>query len=109
MPEHAHLTDLEQLLLLAVLRLGGEAYGAAIQEDLQSNADRRVSLGSIHMTLGRLEERGLVSSAKGEPQRVRGGKARRIYQVRPEGRVSLEWARELLGRMWDGVPRGEGA
>lgn len=109
MPDHPHLTDLEQLLLLSVLRLGRDAYGAAIQADLEEAASRSVSLGSIHVTLGRLEERGLARSAKGEPQGVRGGKARRIYEVTEEGRATLEWGRAVLDRLWDGVPAEEGA
>ena len=104
MPDH--LTDLEQLLLLAVLRMGDDAYGAALQLDLDERAERRVSLGSIHVTLGRLEERGLVGSAKAEPTGRRGGKARRIYAVTPAGREALERGREILERMWSGVPVG---
>jgi DNA-binding PadR family transcriptional regulator len=104
MPERYRLTDLEQLLLLSVLRLGEDAYGAAIQSDLEDNAGRSVSLGSIHVTLARLEERGLSSSKKGEPQGVRGGKARRIHAVTAEGRAALEWSRQMLVRMWQGVP-----
>lgn len=109
MPEHPHLTDLEQLLLLAVLRTGDEAYGAAIQTDIEETAARHVSLGSIHVTLSRLEERGLTRSEKGAPKGVRGGKARRLYEVTPRGRAVLEWSREVMGRMWDGVPHEEGA
>jgi DNA-binding PadR family transcriptional regulator len=104
MPSFAHLTDLEQLMLLAVLRLGDDAYGSAIQTDLEDVAHRSVSLGSIHVTLARLEERGLARSEMGEPLAVRGGKARRIYAVTSEGRAALEAAREALGRMWAGVP-----
>lgn len=109
MPDHPHLTDLEQLLLLSVLRLGPEAWGGAIQSDLDSAASRRVSLGSIHVTLGRLEERGLAASEKGQPTGGRGGKARRIYAVTPEGRAVLEWSREMMDRLWEGVPSEEGA
>jgi DNA-binding PadR family transcriptional regulator len=105
-PELPHLTDLEQLLLLAVLRLGEAAYGSAIQADLEEVAERSVSLGGIHMTLARLEERGLARSEKGEPIAVRGGKARRIYTVTAEGRRALERSRATLGRMWAGVPEG---
>jgi len=104
MPDHAHLTDLEQLLLLAVLRCEDEAYGANLQADIEHEADRHVSLGSIHMTLARLEERGLASSRKSAPQASRGGKARRIYRVTEEGRATLEWNRHVMNRMWDGVP-----
>jgi PadR family transcriptional regulator len=99
-----YLTDLEQLLLLAVLRLGDAAWGAAIQADLERGAERRVSLGSIHVTLGRLEEQGLVTSAKGEPTGERGGKARRIYAVTDAGKIALDRLRRILDRMWDGVP-----
>lgn len=107
MSEHPHLTDLEQLLLLSVLRLAPAAYGASIQSDLEERAERHVSAGSIHVTLARLEERGLARSELGDPQGVRGGKARRLYQLTPEGRVALEWSREMWGRMWAGVPGGE--
>ena len=104
MPDHAHLTDLEQLLLLAVLRLEHESYGANLQADVEEATGRHISLGSIHMTLGRLEERGLATSGKSAPQASRGGKARRIYQVSAEGRATLEWNRRVMDRMWEGVP-----
>ncbi len=104
MSEHIHLTDLEQLLLLSVLRLPEGAWGGAIQDDLATSASRRVSLGSIHVTLGRLEERGLVRSTKGAPTGGRGGKARRLYEVLPEGRAALDWTRDIMNRLWAGVP-----
>lgn len=103
-----HLTHLEQLLLLSLLRLGEEAWGTAIQDDLEKVAERPVSLGSIHVTLGRLEERGLVASAKGEPTRERGGKARRMYAITDAGRSTLMRSREILERMWEGVPAESG-
>ena len=104
MAGHQHLTDLEQLLLLAVMRLGKSAYGAAIQTEIEERARRTVALGSIHVTLARLEEQGLARSKKGNPQPVRGGKARRIYSVTSKGRAALEWSREVIERMWEGLP-----
>ena len=109
MPEHPHLTDLEQLLLLAVLRLGEGAYGAAIQADLEDGASRSVSLGSIHVTMARLAERGLAASTKGAPKGVRGGKARRMYSVTAAGRRALERSRKMMERMWEGVPSTGGS
>lgn len=103
MPEHPHLTDLEQLLLLALLRLGGDAHGHAIQEDILEAASRSVPLGSVHVTLGRLEERGLARSRKGRPRGRRGGKARRLYTTTSRGRAALEWNRRAYERMWEGV------
>ena len=104
MPAHPHLTDLEQLLLLSVLRQEDDAYAATLQADIEDSAERRVSLGSIHVTLARLEERALVRSQKTAPQPVRGGKARRRYAVTEEGRGALEWNRAVLEKMWGGVP-----
>lgn len=109
MSEPQRLTDLEQLLLLSVLRLGDEALGADMQAELEERAHRSVSIGSIHVTMARLEERGLVSSEKTPPRAVRGGKARRVYSVTPEGRRALEWSRRLLDDMWEGLAAGGGA
>lgn len=71
------LTDLEQILLLAALRLGEDAVGADIQAEVETHAHREVSIGSIHVTLSRLEGRGFVRSGQTEPRAVRGGKSRR--------------------------------
>ena len=109
MSEPQRLTDLEHLILLSVLRLGEGALGSDMQEDLEENAHRSVTIGSIHVTMARLEDRGLVNSEMTEPRAVRGGKARRAYSVTPEGRRALEWSRRLLEDMWDGVPAREGA
>jgi DNA-binding PadR family transcriptional regulator len=98
-----HLTDLEQLLLLATLRVGDGAYAAALLDDLVETADRSVSLGTIYVTMVRLEERGLVASELGEPTAQRGGKAKRLYRVTEEGREALERTRAILERMWRGV------
>ena len=98
------LTDLEQLLLLAALRKGDLAYGANLQADIEEAAGRRVSLGSIHLTMSRMEERGMVASELGRPSGARGGKAKRLYQVTPRGRAALRHAREVYERMWAGVP-----
>lgn len=93
-------TDLEQLLLLSVLQIGDQAHGAGIQERLEKGAGRALTIGTIYNTLLRLEERGLVSSSKGESLPVRGGKARRLYQVTPEGVEALRDARSTWERMW---------
>lgn len=97
------LTDLEFLVLLAVLRAGDDAYGAAIQEQLLEGAGRTVALGSLYNTLMRMEERGEVASALGDPSPTRGGKAKRLYAVTPEGVEALRRTREAMDRMWDGA------
>ena len=104
MPKGEHLGDLEELMLLAVLRLGDEAEGAGVREELASVAQRAVSISTVYVTLMRLEEKGYVRSWKGEPSGRRGGKAKRHYAVSPEGRAALETVRSIRAGMWSGVP-----
>ena len=80
----AALGEFEQLVLLAVLRLGEDAYGAAIRRELVECAGRDASPGAIFTTLERLEARGLVRSRFGEPTPERGGRRKRYYQLRAE-------------------------
>jgi PadR family transcriptional regulator PadR len=108
MGRRPQLGDLEELALLAVLRLGGDAYGARIREVLRDDAGRPVSISTIYVTLMRLEEKGMVRSWMGEPTGERGGKARRHFEVRAEGVEALEAVRQVRDRMWAGVRGVEG-
>lgn len=102
--EVQRLTDLEQLLLLSVLQAGDGAHAGAIQQVLEQQGERKAGLGSIYVTMTRLEERGMVDSSMGEPSRARGGKSKRLYRVTREGLISLHRSRRILDRMWEGVP-----
>jgi DNA-binding PadR family transcriptional regulator len=102
-PDPPTLGDLEELVLLAVLRLGSGAYGAALRRELEERAGRSVSVSSIYVTLVRLEEKGLVRSRLGEPTAVRGGKAKRIFTLTPVGVGALEARRSTRERMWQGL------
>lgn len=97
------LGEFEQFALLAVMRLGDDAYGATIQEELEVRAGREASISQIYITLTRLETKGLVTSLMGEPEPIRGGKARRYFTVTPSGVVALNQARRSLVSMWDGL------
>ena len=97
------LGEFEQLALLAVMRLGAEAHGASIQEELERTAGRSASISAIYITLTRLEGKGMVKSWLGQPEEVRGGKARRHFRVEPAGALALNESREKLLRMWDGL------
>ena len=103
MPKGSHLGDLEELILLAVLRLAGDADGGHIREELECLANRSVSISTVYVTLMRLEEKGYARSWKGEPSASRGGKAKRHYEVSPEGVAVLKGVREVRDRMWEGV------
>ena len=86
--------ELEQLVLLALLRLGQSGYGIAVQREIETRANRAATLGAIYSTLSRLEEKGFVASRVGDPSPVRGGRRKKLYKVLPVGRAAL---REALG------------
>jgi DNA-binding PadR family transcriptional regulator len=97
------LPEFEHFVLLALFRLGKEGYGMTVRRELESTSGRSVTIGSVYATLERLEARGYVTSWHGEPNPVRGGRARRNFEPTPEGLVALARAREVMDRMWDGV------
>jgi PadR family transcriptional regulator PadR len=97
------LGDFEQLVLLAVLRLGREAYGVALSRELEERTGAEVSRGAVYTTLDRLEEKGLLRSFQGAARPMRGGRARRIYQVEPEGIEALQAARSAVRSLWSGL------
>lgn len=97
------LGTLQQLAMLAVLRVGADAHGARLLEELETRAGRRVTISTVYVTLDRLEGKGLVRSWKGSSTPVRGGKARRFYEVTPRGLTLLQASREEMDRMWEGL------
>jgi PadR family transcriptional regulator len=99
------LGELEQLLMLAVARLGGEGYGAAIQKVLEETAGRAATIATIYVTLVRLENKGFVDSRRETPTKTRGGKAKRCFTLTPKGVAALKEARNVLERMWRGVEK----
>ncbi len=94
------LGTLQQLVMLAVLRLRDEAYGAQIQLILEETAGRTVTIGSIYVTMDRLESRGFVRSWLAAPTPARGGKAKRCYALTEHGIRTLREAKGELERMW---------
>lgn len=100
MNKRDYLSELEQLAMLAVVQLGDDAYGARIRAILDDAAHRSVSIATIYVALGRLEERGLVRSWMSDPVAVRGGRSRRMYALEAAGVEALERARATYERMW---------
>ena len=88
--------DFEQLILFSILRLGGNAYGVSIRDTIEERTGRSVSAGAIYTALGRLEERGLVSSRVGEPTAGRAGRPRKYYALEPEGARALKKGYEAI-------------
>ena len=97
------LGEFEQLVLLAVLRLGTEGYGVSIRDEIEERSGRKVSLGPVYSTLNRLEDKGYLRSRIGKPEPVRGGRATRHFEVLPEGVEALQQSRAMLERMWEGL------
>src|SRR6478672_11701386 len=99
----AVLGDFEQLVLLGVLRLGEEAYGAAIRQEIHERSGRDVSINAVYTTLDRLEAKGLLRSWVGEPTAQRGGRRRKFYGLRPQGILALKHAYRAFTAMADGL------
>src|SRR5215813_924369 len=97
------LGEFEQLVLLAIVHLRGEAYAIPIVDEIQRRTHREVARAAVYVTLRRLEEKGLVSSRIGDPTPERGGKARRYAKIEPDGLRALRESRKLADRMWRGV------
>lgn len=103
MARGAFLGEFEQVVLLAVARLGDEGYGVTVLREIERRTGRSPAIGAVYATLDRLEAKGCVSSYDGEASPVRGGRARRHYRLAPAGIEALRTARRQLDRMWDGV------
>jgi DNA-binding PadR family transcriptional regulator len=99
----AVLGEFEQLVLIALVRLGRDGYGAAIALEIEQQAGRAVSVSAVHTTLDRLEAKGFVRSRLGESTPQRGGKRKRHYAVQPPGIRALQASLRALRRMTDGL------
>jgi len=97
------LGEFEQLVLLSLLRLGPDAYGASVSLEIEQHTGRTVSVSAVHTTLDRLEEKGFVRSRLGESTPQRGGKRKRHYLVQPAGLRALQQAIRAVRRLSDGL------
>lgn len=98
-----NLGEFEMLVLAALVRLGADAYGVAIRREIEARAGRSVAVGALYATLARLEEKGYVASRLGAATPERGGRAKRYYVIRAEGRKRLEKSIAALGGMFRGI------
>ena len=97
------LGEFEQLVLLACLRLGPEAYVVPIIEEIAARTGRSPAHAAVYVALKRLENKGLVSSRMSAPVRARGGRSKRQFEVMPEALDLLRSSRDALLSMWDGI------
>jgi DNA-binding PadR family transcriptional regulator len=108
MTERSYLGEFELMILLAVVRLGDEAYGVPISRELERHRGRTVSVGSVYAALERMEAKSLVASTLGDPTPERGGKAKRYFTVTKAGLRQVHETRRVLSKLWRTLPELKG-
>ncbi len=108
MPNPNAISNFELMVLLALIRLGDEAYGVPISQEIEEHSGHDVALGSIYAALERLQHRGFVSSTVGEPTPERGGRAKKYFKITGKGLKVVQETQQTLTRMWKGLPKLQG-
>jgi len=103
-----HLTDFELMILLAILRIGDDAYGVPIAREIEQTAKRTILLGAIYTCLDRLEANGLVVSTYGDPTPERGGRAKRFFKITGKGLKAVKDTQRAFTALWSGIPQLKG-
>lgn len=94
------LGEFEELILLTVGILQGEAYGLGVQNHINETSSRQVNLSAVHASLNRLDEKGYVRSTLGAPSQNRGGKRKRLYELTPFGVKALAEMKKIRDELW---------
>ena len=108
MPNPNAISNFELMVLLALIRLGDEAYGVPISQEIEEHSGHGVALGSVYAALERLQDRGFVSSAVGEPTPERGGRAKKYFKITGKGMKVVQETQQTLTRLWKGLPKLQG-
>lgn len=98
-----YLGEFEQIVLLAILRLGEGSYGVPMRHEIEKRTGRHVSVGALYSTLDRLESKRYVHSWFADPTPQRGGRSKRYFRLLPEGLEALARSKSMLDRMWQGL------
>ena len=105
MAKRDQLGGFELMVLSAILRVGDDAYGVPIANAIEASRGRPVSMGSLYLTLARLQSYGFVASRIGEPTPERGGRAKTYFRVTGQGLKALKQTKRALVTLWSGVPQ----
>ncbi len=97
------LTDFELMILLAILRVGEDAYGVPIAREIENTGRRNVAIAAVYASLERLAARGLVTSSLGDPTPERGGRGKKFFRVTSKGVRLVRDTHEGLTAMWRGL------
>lgn len=98
------LGEFEEVVLLTVAILYGNAYGISIKSEIETRLKRNVSVGAMRTALNRLEKKGFLDSEFGEATAVRGGKRKRFFKVTPLGKKALEEVMHARKSLWESIP-----
>ena len=102
------LSNFELMVMLVVLRLGDNAYGVPIAEEIEKRRGKRVSIGSVYAALDRLSAKGFVDSQLGESTAERGGRAKRYFRITAKGLGEVRETRRTLVELWNRLPELQG-
>ena len=97
------LNEVDQLVLLALVRLDAGAYGVTIRAEITNRSGKPVSMAAVYSSLDRLERKGYAESWLSDPKPERGGRARKHFKITPEGAAELRDAHGVMARMWEGL------
>jgi DNA-binding PadR family transcriptional regulator len=97
--------EFEEIVLLSVAILADDAYGNSIKNEIRKRLGRNPSIGALHASLGRLEEKGFLESKEGETTPERGGRRKRYYKVTRAGVKAIQEVKDIRDGMWKAVPR----
>lgn len=100
--------NFEFMVILAVMRLGDDAYGVPISKVIEESTRREVLVGSVYAALERLEAKGFVTSEVGEATPARGGRAKRYFRITKKGSRQIHETRDTLIKLWQGIPALQG-
>ena len=99
------LGEFEELVLLAVCILEGEAYGISVKKEVEKHSGRSILLGAVHITLYRLQDKGLLKSEMGGNSEKRGDRRKRLFQITDAGMKQLKMAQDVRQKMWQFIPQ----
>ena len=99
------LGEFEEVVMLTVGILHGDAYGVSIKKEIEERLSRNVSVGALQTALKRLEQKGYLQSSDGEATQERAGRPKRYFQITALGKKAMEYARNTRNEMWEAIPR----
>lgn len=102
--QRIYLGEFEELILLIVAVLQGDAYGVLVMDELEKQTERSVNISAVHSALRRLESKGFVSSQWSEASSQRGGRRKRIFNITQSGVMALSQVRETRNHLWNQIP-----